>query len=336
MGRGNKAYLVLYALIIFTVPVFLRNNYHLMVLNVAALNIVVVIGLNLLMGYAGQISLGHAAFFGLGAYLSAILTTTHGLPIWPAVIIAMALTGVVAYAIGIPTLKLEGHYLVMATLGFNVIVYIVMIQLDAVTGGPSGFAGIPHFRIGSFVFNTDRRIYYLFWSISIGVLLLSLNLIHSRVGRAMGALSHNEVAAKCSGIDTETYKVKIFVISAVLGSLAGSLYAHYITFISPGTFSIFYSIQVVTMVLIGGMGSLWGSVFGAILLTILPEILHAVKEYSVLVYGMVLMGVLVFFPRGLFPGILRALGKGRSTHVGLSWKARGYENGTWGKQRTHS
>jgi branched-chain amino acid transport system permease protein len=303
MGKKNKISLLCYSLIIFALPAFLQNNYHLMILNVAALNIIIVIGLSLLMGYAGQISLGHAAFFGLGAYLSAIFTTTYTLPLWPVIFITMGATGLVAYAIGIPTLKLEGHYLVMATLGFNVIIYILMVQLDSVTGGPSGFAGIPRLAVGSFVFDSDRKIYYPLWAFSIASLLLSLNLIHSRVGRAMGALSHNEIAAKCSGIDTEDYKVKIFVISAMLASLAGSLYAHYLTFISPGSFSIFFSIQLVTMVLIGGMGSLWGAVLGAILLTILPEVLHVVKEYNVLIYGLILMGVLIFYPQGLLPGI---------------------------------
>ncbi len=314
MGHKNKIYLAVYAFVVLIIPVLVRNNYHLMVLNIAALNIVVVIGLNLLMGYAGQISLGHAAFFGLGAYLSAILTKTCGFPILPTLVLAIVMTGAIAYIIGIPTLKLEGHYLVMATLGFNVIVYIIMIQLDRVTGGPSGFAGIPHLRVGSYVFNSDQRVYYLFWPVSIAVLVLALNLIHSRVGRAMSALSHNEIAARCSGIDTESYKVKIFVMSAAFASLAGSLYAHYISFISPGTFSFFYSIQVATMVLVGGIGSLWGSVLGALLLTALPEFLHAVKEYNVLIYGLILMGVLLFFPKGLFPAF-----------VGLLSRRRGHE-----------
>jgi branched-chain amino acid transport system permease protein len=309
MGNRNKIYLLLFALAVLALPLFLRNNYYLMVLNIAALNILVVIGLNLLMGFAGQISLGHAAFFGLGAYLSAILTATYGFPTWPAILLAMALTGGVAWVIGIPTLKLEGHYLVMATLGFNVIVYIVMLQLEPVTGGPSGFAGIPRLEFGGWKFDSDRKFYYLAWSVAIGALLLSLNLIRSRVGRAMAALSQNETAARCAGIDTEAYKVKIFILSATLASLAGSLYAHYLTFISPGTFSFFYSLQVVTMVLVGGMGSLWGSVFGSLLLTILPETLHAVKEYNVLVYGLILMGVLVFFPHGLPRGIAEMVRK---------------------------
>ncbi|MBU1208818.1 MAG: branched-chain amino acid ABC transporter permease [Proteobacteria bacterium] len=309
MGTKNKIYLLFFALIILTIPAIVQNNYHLMVLNVAALNIIVVIGLNLLIGYAGQISLGHAAFFGLGAYLSAIFAVTLGLPLWSTIILAMVITGLIAFAIGIPTLKLEGHYLVMATLGFNIITYIVMIQLETVTGGPSGFAGIPRLKIAGFVLDSDLKSYYLLWIVAGGVLLLSLNLIHSRVGRALAALSHNEIAARCAGVDTENYKVKIFVISAVLASLAGSLYAHYLTFISPGTFSFFYSIQAVTMVLIGGIGSLWGSVCGAILLTVLPEILHAVKEYNVLIYGIVLMVVLIFFPQGLFPAVARVFQK---------------------------
>ncbi len=318
MGKKNRIYLGIFSGAVLALSAVLQNNYHLMVLNIAAMNVLVALGLNLLIGYAGQISLGHAAFFGIGAYLSAVLTTTYGLPVWPTILLAMVVTGLTAFALGIPTLKLEGHYLVMATLGFNVIVYIVMIQLEPVTGGPSGFAGIPRLQVGGFAFDSDRKMYFLLWFLVIIALLLSLNLIHSRVGRAMAALSQNEIAARCAGIDTDAFKVKIFVLSAVLASLAGSLYAHYITFISPGTFSFFYSLQVVTMVLVGGMGSLWGSVFGALLLTILPETLQAVKEYNILVYGLILTGVLVFFPHGLLAGIGVAFHKWRSLNSRVS------------------
>ncbi len=309
MGKNNKKLIFLLAILIFSFPGAVQNNYFLMVLNVAALNFMVVIGLNLLMGYAGQISLGQGAFFGLGAYLTAIFTVTLGLPLWPAMLLSLLITGLIAYIIGVPTLKLEGHYLVMATLGFNVITYILSIQLEPVTGGPSGFAGIPRLQIGGLVFDSDRKMYFLLWAVSLSVFILSLNLINSRVGRAMAALSHNEIVAKCTGVPTESYKIKIFVFSAFLASLAGALYAHYFTFISPGTFSFFYSIQVVTMVLVGGIGSLWGSLCGATLLTLLPELLHAVKEYNVLIYGLILMLVLVFFPRGLLPVLVATLGK---------------------------
>ncbi len=307
MGKNNKTFLFLLAILILIFPWAVRNNYFLMVLNVAALNFIVVIGLNLLMGYAGQISLGQGAFFGLGAYLTAIFTVTLGLPLWPAMGLSLLITALVAYIIGVPTLKLEGHYLVMATLGFNVITYILSIQLEPVTGGPSGFAGIPRLQIGGLILDSDKKMYFLLWAVSLLVFILSLNLIHSRVGRALAALSHNEIVAKCAGIPTENYKIKIFVFSAFLASLAGALYAHYFTFISPGTFSFFYSIQVVTMVLVGGIGSLWGSLCGAILLTVLPELLHPVKEYNVLIYGLILMLILVFFPRGLLPVLVGTL-----------------------------
>ncbi|MGQ9693732.1 MAG: branched-chain amino acid ABC transporter permease [Thermodesulfobacteriota bacterium] len=309
MGKNDKKFLLLCAILILIFPWAVPNNYFLMVLNVAALNFMVVIGLNLLMGYAGQISLGQGAFFGLGAYLTAIFTVTLGFPLWPAMLLNLFLTALVAYLIGGPTLKLEGHYLVMATLGFNVITYILSIQLEPLTGGPSGFAGIPHLQIGRLAFDSDLKMYFLLWAVSLIVFILSLNLVHSRVGRAMAALSQNEIVAKCAGIPAENYKIKVFVFSAFLAALAGAFYAHYFTFISPGTFSFFYSIQVVTMVLVGGIGSLWGSLIGAILLTVLPEWLQAVKEYNVLIYGLILMLVLVFFPRGLLPALVAALGK---------------------------
>jgi len=320
MNRQNKIYLCAFTIIVLLIPTLVSSNYYLMVLNIAALNIIVVVGLNLFVGYAGQISLGHAAFYGMGAYISAILTTTIGLPAWPTIILAMVITGLVAYVIGIPTLKLEGHYLVMATLGFSIIINILMVQLDGLTGGPSGFPGISHLGIGPIVFATDFTFYYLVWPICVGILILSFNLIRSRIGRAMAALSSNEIAAGCAGIDTDALKIQIFVLSAVLGSLAGSLYAHYVTFISPETFSFFYSIQVITMVIIGGMGSIWGSVFGALLLTILPQILHVVEAYSVLTYGGILMVVLVFFPQGLFPGLVEAYRKRRPAAMPLSVK----------------
>lgn len=307
--NNNKKFLLIFAGLIFFLPWLIENNYYLMVLNIAALNLLVVIGLNLLMGYAGQISLGQAAFFGLGAYLTAIFTVTLGIPLGLAVLFTFLATAIVAYIIGVPTLKLEGHYLVMATLGFNVIAYILMIQLEPITGGPSGFANIPRLQIGSFIFDSDFKTYFLFWSISLTIFGLAGNLINSRAGRAMAALSYNEIVARCVGVDTENYKIKIFIFSALLASLAGILYAHYLTFISPGTFSFFYSIQVVTMVLVGGIGSLWGSVFGAILLTVLPELLQEVKEYNVLVYGLILTLILTFFPRGLLPGLGEVWGR---------------------------
>src|SRR5512139_156130 len=178
MGKQNKIYLILFALGVFALPFFLRNNYHLMVLNISALNILVVIGLNLLVGLAGQISLGHAAFFGLGAYLSGILTTAYAIGPWCAMTISAVAVGGLAFLIGFPILKLKGHYLAMATLGFGIIVYILFNETVELTGGPSGLSGIPNLSIGPLTFDSDEKNYYLIWGFTLLTMLLSINLSH--------------------------------------------------------------------------------------------------------------------------------------------------------------
>ncbi|UCG12053.1 MAG: branched-chain amino acid ABC transporter permease, partial [Deltaproteobacteria bacterium] len=165
------------AVVVALLPVWVRGSYYLLVLNIIAINGLVVLGLNLLIGFAGQISLGHAAFFGMGAYLSAILTAMYSMPPWPTLLLVMVLTALVAYVLGIPTLRLEGHYLVMATLGFNIIVYILMVQMDSWTGGPAGFAGIPSLRLGSVAIQSDQHFYWLIWPVLLVSFLLSLNLV---------------------------------------------------------------------------------------------------------------------------------------------------------------
>jgi branched-chain amino acid transport system permease protein len=295
--------LVILALAIILIPLGVKNKYYIIVMNVVGLNTIVVVGLNLLIGFAGQISLGHAAFYGMGAYLSAILTTTYGFPPWPTIVLAMIITGMVAYLVGYPSLKLKGHYLVMATLGFSIIVNIFMGELDQITGGPSGFPGIPHLSIGNLVFDNDFKNFYLIWTFAFFCILASLNLVNSRVGRALKAIDGSEIAANTLGIDTDRYKVKVFVLSAMFASLAGSLYAHYIVFISPRNFDFYYSIQVVTMVIVGGMGSIWGAFFGAGLLTVLSEILHVAEKFNIIANGVILTLVLIFLPEGVAVGL---------------------------------
>lgn len=292
--------LLISALIIVIFPLLVPNPYYLNVANIIGLNTMIVLGLNLLIGYAGQISLGHAAFYGLGAYVSGVLTVTYNAPPWLGVIIALLVTGCVALLIGIPTLKLHGHYLVMATLGFNLIVNIIMIQWDSVTGGPSGFPGIPNLAIGSLVFDSDEKMYYLIWFCAFMSMILALNLVNSRVGRGLRAVHGSELAAGSLGVPTDTYKIKVFVVSALYASLAGSLYAHYLTFISPKTFDIFFSLELVTMVIVGGMGSIWGALLGTIFLTPLPDVLQVFDEYKDIFYGLILVLILIYVPEGLF------------------------------------
>jgi branched-chain amino acid transport system permease protein len=302
----NFLFLFIFGLFTLLLPLFVRTPYYLFVMNVIGLNIIVVVGLNLFIGYAGQISLGHAAFYGIGAYTSAILTATYGFHPWMTIPLAMVLTGSVAWVIGLPTLRLRGSYLVMATLGFNIIVHIIMVQWETVTGGPDGFPGIPSLTLGGFAFDTDAKFYYLVWFFSFLSILVALNLVDSRVGRALRAIHSSEVAANTLGVNTDKYKIKVFVLSAMFTSLAGSLYAHYLTFISPKTFDMFYSIKVVIMVIVGGLGSIWGALFGCALFTILSEVLSSISvTLNIITYGLILMFIMMFLPEGLIVGLVQ-------------------------------
>lgn len=291
-------------LTLIVLPYVDDNPYTLGLTNLIAINAILVLGLNLFIGYAGQISLGHAAFFGLGAYGSAVATATFSLSPWPAMFLVALLVALVALVVGIPVLRLSGHYLAMATLGLNFVVHTVLLQWDEVTGGPSGFAGIPSLACGDFAFDTPVRRHYLLWTFAMACLLLCLNLVRSGVGRGLTALAGDETAAAALGVDTRAAKIKVFVLSAVLASLAGSLFAHAYGYVSPDTFGIFASTDLVIMVVIGGMGSIWGSLFGAAFLTLLPEWMEIFDTYKDFVHGGILVLVLMFLPQGLVTGLI--------------------------------
>jgi branched-chain amino acid transport system permease protein len=282
------------------VVALVRNPYYVGILVFLGINIIITIGLSLLMGYAGQISLGQAAFYGIGAYTTGILTTRFGFPIYLSLPLAILLTVTIAFIVGIPTLRLKGHYLAMATLGLGEIVHIVFNELISLTGGPSGFGNIPLIRIFGVVLDTDTKYYIFVWAIVAIVLLIALNIIHSRIGRAFKAIHKEERTAATLGVHTARLKQIIFVISAGFAGLAGFLYAHFITFLSPGTFSLHFSILLVTMVAVGGMEHIWGAVIGTAVLTILPEYLRFFKDFDILIYGIILMAIMLFRPEGLY------------------------------------
>ncbi|MFZ5450146.1 MAG: branched-chain amino acid ABC transporter permease [Thermodesulfobacteriota bacterium] len=294
---------LLFALVVLAIALVLDDDYYYTLLNFIGIHTLLVVGLNLLLGYAGQISLGHAAFFGLGAYTSGILTATYGVNPWLALVAGLAVSGSAAFLIGIPALKLKGYYLAMATLGFGIIIYIILNEAH-ITGGPSGLHGIPSLYLGSFALNTPRRLYLLIWIILGLILALSANLVTSRSGRAIRALHDSESGAESLGVDTFRMKLKIFVWSALYASLAGSLYAHTLNFIAPSSFGFMFSIKLVTMVVLGGMASIWGSLLGAGVLTVLPEMLTVFHDFEVVIFGAILMIVMIFLPRGLVRGIL--------------------------------
>lgn len=297
-------------LIIFTVfglavlitPLLLQGNYLLNVFVFIGINTMLAVALNLLLGFAGQISLGHAAFFGLGAYISGILTTRYAMDPWMAMVAAAFCVGVIAFVIGFPILKLKGHYLAMATLGFGIIVYIIFNETVDWTGGPSGMSGIPNLSLGPVIFDSDTANYFLIWAFTLMTMLLSINLANSRIGRALRAIHDSEVAARVMGVNVRLLKVQIFTVSALISALAGSLYAHTMTFIAPASFGFNFSVELVTMVIIGGLGSIYGSFLGAAILTLLPEFLRVFHDFDIVIYGLLLIVITMFMPGGLIGG----------------------------------
>lgn len=318
MSRDMIKFLA-FAAMVLAAPLYFKGSYLMNVLVFVGIHTMLAIGLNLLLGYAGQISLGHAGFFGMGAYLSGILTATYDINPWLAMPLAAAAVGLLAFLIGFPILKLKGHYLAMATLGMGIIMYIVFNETIDLTGGPSGLSGIPNISIGSMTFDSDFKNYYLIWSFALAMILLTLNLANSRVGRALRAVHDSEVAAKVLGVNARLLKVQIFALSAVICSIAGSLYAHTMTFISPASFGFNFSVELLTMVVIGGLGSIYGSFLGAALLTLLPEFLRAAQDYDIIIYGGMLMLMVMFMPGGLVRGVpdlfRKLLRKGGARHA---------------------
>jgi len=279
---------------------FLRNPYYIGILIFLGINIIITTGLSLLMGYAGQISLGQAAFYGIGAYTTGILTTKLNLPIILSFPMCLFLTVLIAFIVGIPTLRLRGHYLAMATLGLGEIVHIVFNELIPLTGGPSGFGNIPLITIFGMELDNDYKYYVFVWAIVSLILFLSLNIINSRIGRALKAIHKEQTTAATLGINTARVKLYIFVLGAGYAGIAGFLYAHYITFLSPGSFGLGFSVLLVTMVAVGGMENIWGAFIGTTVLTILPEYLRFFHDFDILIYGVILMAIMMLRPEGLY------------------------------------
>lgn len=277
---------------------FLKSDpYFITILIFAGLNALSALGLSLLMGLAGQISLGQNGFYGLGAYLSALFALNLNLPVPVALLLASILTSILSLFLAIPALRLKGHYLAVATLGFGEIVYLLLNEWGP--GGPSGFGNIPKLSFGSLTFETPFSYLFLVWTLFLIAFLLSQNLANSTYGRTLKALHSSEIALRTLGVNLVSLKVKIFFLSAFLTALSGALYAHFVTFLSPATSSVFYSVLLLMMVMLGGIHSLWGAPLGAIFVTFLPETLRPFKEYDILLYGLILTLGLIFLRKGL-------------------------------------
>lgn len=310
LQRIGHRYLTLIALavIVAALPLIFPSSYYFRVASLVWVSAFAAIGLNILMGNAGQVSLGHAGFFGIGAYAVAIGPAHFGIPTWAALLIGCALSSVLAYLVGRPILKLKGHYLAIATLGLGVLVALVITMESRWTGGPDGMPVAKLTLLGWRVSGSDTW----YW-ISGGLLLLgtwiALNLNDTPTGRAFRALHDSEVAARVAGIDVARFKLQAFVIAAAYASIAGSMLAMMNGFINPDQAGFLHSVEMVTMVVLGGLGSVVGSIVGAAVLITLPQVLTVFQEYEHLLLGFIIIVSMIFMRDGIVPTLSRLLAK---------------------------
>jgi branched-chain amino acid transport system permease protein len=271
---------------------------------------VLALSLNLLLGYTGQLSLGHAAFFGIGAYASALVTVKLAWSPWIGLIAAIVLPGLAGWMIGRLALKIRGAYFVLLTISFAGVVSLVSVNWMELTNGPLGLPGVPALAltlpgVGELSLRAKSAYYYVVLVAVGGCYLVCLALVRSRVGRALVALRENETLAASIGIDVTHYLVLATIVSAAMAGLGGGLYAHYVRFVSPEVFLFSYTVTMVIMVVAGGKGTLGGPIVGAVLFTALPEVLRAATswQWQMLLYGVLLVLVLFFLPQGIVPSL---------------------------------
>jgi branched-chain amino acid transport system permease protein len=305
MSGRNAAGIAILIAAVAIIPVFVHSDYALNLFGVAGIYAIAVMGLGILLGFTGQMSLAQAAFFGIGAYTSGYLTVHFGWSVWPAMVCAVLVSALVGLAVGYPCLRLSGHYLALATIGFGIITQLVLINWKDFTNGSDGMTGIPPPQIGSFVFDTYGRYYYLVLAVMLLCAYVAWRIKTTRVGRALAAIRENEIAARACGIDATRYKIIAFVLAGSYAGLAGSLLAHDIKFLSPDSYSFDQSVVFLVMLILGGSSSIGGAILGAVLLWCLPEVLRPLKSSYIMVYGAAVVAMVIFMPRGLV-GLLEA------------------------------
>ncbi len=293
----NQDIIVLTTILIIA-PFFFQNDFYYEIAIVSLLNSLICIGLNMLMGYAGQVSLGHGAFAGLGGYIAVILGSNYGISPLFSIFIAVVTMAIFAFIISKPILKLKGHYLAMATLGVGIIISIVLNVEDELTGGSDGMS-VDSFTIFGYEFTNSLQWYVLCAVLLVFTIWMFTNLINSPFGRVLRSIQGSEKAANSVGINVSHYKSIVFVISVVIATIAGSLYAFFSGFISPDEASFSHSIELVVMVVLGGLGRIYGAIIGAVILTILPQFLTSFEDYQTLIYGAIIIFVMIFMPKGI-------------------------------------
>ena len=280
-------------------PLLLPGPYHRHVLVLAGLFTLMALGFDLVLGYLGELSLGHAAFFGIGAYTTALLTRNFGVPFPLDLLLAGLFTGIAGLLIGAPSLRLRGPYFAIVTFGFAEILHLVALNWTSLTRGPMGLPDIPHAQLGPFRITTELGYYYLVLALIGVAMLVTRRLLESTVGHAFLAIRENEELASAAGIPTFRFKLLAFVIGMIFAGAAGSVYARYVHFVDPTALSFYYTVTVVSMVIVGGQGSIAGTTLGALVFTLVPEYLRVAERARLVIFGALLMLAIVFMPDGL-------------------------------------
>lgn len=302
-------------LVTVLLPLVITDDYVLRILIMSGIFVMLTLSLNLVTGFTGQFCLGWAAFYGIGAYTSALLTMKAGLSFWLAMPLGGLMAALFGLFLGLPTMRLKEIYLAITTLGFGEIIRLIMLNWTDLTRGSMGLPGIPAPSILSYEISSNQAYYYFILALVLITVAAMRRLIDSRTGRALIAIREDELAAKSMGIDVTAYKMLAFAVGAFFAGLAGSFYAHYTSFIDPHTFSFTESIAILAMAVLGGLGSINGSIMGAVILTVVPELLRGIAEYRLIVFGLIMMAVMLLRPQGIF-------GKARENSTSRA-KARG-------------
>ncbi|MBI3967892.1 MAG: branched-chain amino acid ABC transporter permease [Chloroflexi bacterium] len=313
--RSSQVMAILALMVLLLLAPVLGGPAIVSLLCITGLFAMVAIGLNLLIGYTGQISFGQNAFFAVGAYATGILTVRYAWPPFLALLAGMLANGLLAYVLGWQILRLRGHYLAMATLAVGEITYIIGTRWDGPTGGLAGIPNVPAFSIFGFTFDDKLKLYGLIWLLTLASLLAAERIVQSRVGRAWRAIAGNEHWAAALGVDVARVKTGVFVLSALYASVAGSLYAHFLNYVQGDFFALQVVIQLMAVLVVGGIGTIWGPIVGALVVAGMGEALRSYREYSQLFFGLLYAGVLLLLPQGvasLGPALWHRVRLGRS------------------------
>jgi branched-chain amino acid transport system permease protein len=304
--ENRYSVVVFTALVVAVTPFVVPSTFYLRIAALVFIFALAVVGLNLLMGFAGQVSLGHAGFFGIGAYAVAVGPTHFAIPSWAALVIGPLAAGLLAFIIGRPILRLRGHYLAVATLGMGLLIAMVFTNEAQFTGGPDGMP-VERLRLFGWRVRGSEAWYWISGVTLVVGAWIAVNIIGSPTGRALRAIHDSEVASRVLGVDVARYKLIVFVISAVYAAIAGAYLALFDALVTPATAGFLRSIEFVTMAVLGGLGSILGSLMGAAVLVVLPQLLTVFHDYEHIALGLIMIVCMIFLPAGVIPSITQAI-----------------------------